>query len=288
MISGFVIYMTLLKTNDVKGFIFKRTVRLYPAYLVSVTLTFITIFFMGLEGMEISLRDYFFNLTMFQGVIPGIGIDLVDGSYWSLGIELTFYVFCIILLSMGLAKKTVLVTSLWLSGIFLIKILYINSLITPIIGDLGIINYSNLFIAGIMFYQLKQNKLIVYHLIIALSLLFQFCFHSISSGLIISCFYGVFYLLINNKISFLGTRTLTFLGTISYSLYLVHQSIGYIIIDYIEQLGLTNEIFILVPISITIALATVITFYIEKPIQRFILTKYNKGKENTILAKEIV
>ena len=181
-----------------------------------------------------------------------------------------------------------LVTSLWLFGIFLIKILYVNSFITPIIGDLGIINYSNLFIAGVMFYQLKQSKLVIYHLIIALSLLFQFSFHRISSGLIIGCFYGVFYLLINNKLSFLGTRILIFLGTISYSLYLVHQSIGYIIINYIEQLGLTNEIFILVPISISIALATVITFYIEKPIQQFLLTKYKKRKENKLPAKKIV
>jgi peptidoglycan/LPS O-acetylase OafA/YrhL len=288
MISGFVIYMTLLKTNNIKGFIFKRAVRLYPAYLVAVTLTFTTIVFMGLEGMGISLRDYLFNLTMFQGVIPGAGINLVDGSYWSLGIELTFYIFCVILLSMGLAKQPVLVTILWLLGIFIIKILYVNSLITPIIGDLGIINYSNLFIAGVMFYQLKQSKLVVNHLIIAFSLLFQFSFHSVSSGLIICCFFGVFYLLINNKLSFLGTKTLTFLGTISYSLYLVHQSIGYIIIDFIEQLGLINEIFILVPISISIALATVITFYIEKPIQGFLLTKYNKGKENELPAKKIV
>ena len=111
--------------------------------------------------MGVTLRDYLLNLTMFQSVIPGTGIDLVDGSYWSLGIEVTFYIFCIILLSIGLAKKTVLVTSLWLFGIYLIKFLYVNSFITPLIGDLGIINYSNLFIAGVMFYQLKQSKLVI-------------------------------------------------------------------------------------------------------------------------------
>ncbi|MFK4426864.1 MULTISPECIES: acyltransferase family protein [Bacillus] len=287
MISGFVIYMTLLKTNNTKDFIFKRAVRLYPAYLVAVTLTFMTIVLMGLEGMGVSLRDYLFNLTMFQGVIPGTGIDLVDGSYWSLGIEVTFYIFCVILLSMGLAKRPVLITSLWLLGLFTIKILYVNSLITPIIGDLGIINYSNLFIVGIMFYQLKQSKLIVNYLIIVFALVFQFCFHGVLSGLIICCFVGVFYLLINNKLSFLGTRIFTFLGTISYSLYLIHQSIGYIIIDFIEQFGLINEIFILVPILISIALATVITFGVEKPIQGFLITRYNKGRENELPAKNV-
>ena len=68
---------------------------------------------------------------------------------------------------------------------------------------------------------------------------------------------------------------------------MVHQSIGYIIIDYIEHMGLTNEIFILVPILISIALATVITFYIEKPIQQFLLIKYKKAQENKLPTKKL-
>lgn len=80
MISGFVIYMTLIKTKGIKDFIIKRVSRLYPAYIFSVTLTYTLIVYTGLDGMYISFRDYLFNLTMFQGVIPGIGIKLVDGS----------------------------------------------------------------------------------------------------------------------------------------------------------------------------------------------------------------
>ncbi|WP_423409248.1 acyltransferase family protein [Heyndrickxia sp. MSNUG] len=90
MISGFVIFMTLINTKGLTDFIFKRIARLYPAYVFSVTLTYTFIVFIGLEGMNISFKDYLFNLTMFQSVIPGIGINLVDGSYWSLGIEITF------------------------------------------------------------------------------------------------------------------------------------------------------------------------------------------------------
>lgn len=55
------------------------------------------------------------------------------------------------------------------------------------------------------------------------------------------------------------------MGTISYSLYLIHQNIGYIVIDIMENHNLINEIYIIIPLGISIILAKLITNHIEKP-----------------------
>ena len=64
IISGFVIFMTLERCSNIKQFIIKRMSRLYPAYIVSVTLTFTIVSFVGLKGREASISDAIFNLTI--------------------------------------------------------------------------------------------------------------------------------------------------------------------------------------------------------------------------------
>lgn len=70
--------------------------------------------------------------------------------------------------------------------------------------------------------------------------------------------------------------------------YLIHQNIGYIIISLLEEFGYTHEIFIIIPVIISIVLASIITFYIEKPIQKFLLNSLNKSKQDKIATKEKV
>lgn len=195
--------------------------------------------------------------------------------------------FCMFFIGVGLIRKPIPLVTLWLLSIYIIKILYLNNLIHPVIGDLGIINYSNLFIAGMMFYLAMNKNLVIYHIIIGLSLFYQFIFISYFAGIVISIFYGVFYLLINNKLVFLRGKVLTFLGTISYSLYLVHQNIGYLIIDFLEQNGLIHEIYILFPIVFSLSIASIITFWIEKPIQKVIMKKYKLKLHREIASQKI-
>ncbi|MEH7336910.1 acyltransferase, partial [Neobacillus drentensis] len=135
IISGFVIYMTLIKSANLKEFAFKRAARLYPAYITSVIITFFVTRSYSLDVLKVNYADFIFNLTMIQGVIPGVGIDLVDGSYWSLGIEITFYIICALFLLFGLINRPFLVSVISLIFIFVIKLLYINNLIHPLIGD---------------------------------------------------------------------------------------------------------------------------------------------------------
>ena len=46
---------------------------------------------------------------------------------------------------------------------------------------------------------------------------------------------------------------------------LLHQNIGYIIINKMEAAGLTNEIFIIIPITVILLAAWLVHRFIEQP-----------------------
>lgn len=47
---------------------------------------------------------------------------------------------------------------------------------------------------------------------------------------LVCLYFALIFLVIKNKLSFLANDLFVYLGTISYSLYLIHQEIGYILI----------------------------------------------------------
>ncbi|MEF3308322.1 acyltransferase [Paenibacillus sp. GYB004] len=286
IISGFAIYMTLSNTKSLKDFAIKRIIRLYPAYIIAVVLTFTLTHLYQLQGRMVSLINGIVNITMLGGLL---GVPYVDGVYWSLLVEMIFYVLIGILMLIGLLKKIEYASIAWLA---VCAIINVAQLITGgikggnLIGMLAITQFCNLFIAGIMFYKIKQSiSKPLHHLIVGACLVYQFLFQGISSGLIVALFFLVFYLVVYNKLQFIAINPLTFLGFISYALYLVHQNIGYIVINALEKNGFTNQIFILVPITVSIVLAYLITRFIEKPVQSFALKAYNNVKFRPSVAK---
>ncbi|MGX6445633.1 acyltransferase family protein [Neobacillus sp. K501] len=287
IISGFVIIMTLERSKNVKDFAFKRAIRLYPAYITGVILTFILVSLYGLDGREVSVSNAIINLTMLQGIIPGV-VPAVDGVYWSLTVELIFYLIMGFLFVVRFTEIIEIPLVLWLIISAIVRALAMNFDI-PLINIVqfyGLMSYCNLFIAGIMFYKLTRHNKIQYHLIIVACVLYDFVFNGLITGSAVLVFLVVFYALINGKLKFINFKPLIFLGTISYSLYLVHQNIGYIILDVLGSFGLTNEIFIIIPIAISIGFASLITFYVEKPIQN--IMKRNGNKNKPIKTKETV
>lgn len=287
MISGFVIFMTLKRIGNVKEFISKRALRLYPAYIIAVVITYICVKLYGLEGREVSLSQAIVNLTMFQG---HVGIPHVDGAYWSLTVELTFYIIIGFLIYFGLTKSIQNISIIWLliSSCIMISGIVMNSFLFEIITYLSISRYSHLFVAGIMFYLIRINPSVKSYIILLGCLLYDYIFMSFESNIFITISFIIFYLIINNKLQFLSIRPLVFLGTISYSFYLVHQNIGYIIINLLERNGFTHELYLLVPILFSILLATLLTFYIEKPIQKYVRNKSKEKYKTPVDTREAI
>ena len=80
VISGFVIFMSIEKVKSPFEFLYKRFVRLYPTFWMSLFLTFFFLFFFGPDLIKPKYSQLFVNLTM----VPKIfGFKAVDGVYWT-------------------------------------------------------------------------------------------------------------------------------------------------------------------------------------------------------------
>lgn len=90
-ISGYVIPFSLLRTEPgtKTGFIIGRVFRLYPAYWLSMLGALVFLFQMA--GQPIAAKTVFANATMLQKYV---GQPDMIGVYWTLQIEIMFYILC--------------------------------------------------------------------------------------------------------------------------------------------------------------------------------------------------
>lgn len=252
LISGFVITLSS-EGRTVGQFISARFIRLFPVFWICLFIT--TLFILSLSSGHITLPQFLANLTMMPDLYGGYAV--IDGSYWTLEIELRFYMLIafILLLQSVITlslQKVVLVLSLPLLYITLYfnpySISFIDTLFLNIFYYFGS-EYAQYFIAGILFYGLYKNKKSYYHHI-ALAICYavamlQALDHSYPSNspeiiiLHITLFFGLFLAIslkkiTNTSFSFLGThhkKILITLGAITYPFYLLHSVVIGIILD---------------------------------------------------------
>jgi len=292
VISGFVIFLTLEKSKKKADFAVSRFSRLYPSYWVAmfVTLIFISVLPVPTLG-HYTPKEVVLNFTMFEGFTKA---RLIDQVYWTLKMELTFYIIMYLLYLNKLLSKIEYICVAWLllslaSSMFKIPF-------KKYLDVLFILEYAPLFIAGINFYKIKNKAGSVFnHALIGLSFIFEVKWllaHSdenYTSVLILAVIYGLFCLFAYGRLSWLNNRALLFLGAISYSLYLLHNVIGYTIIYRLRQHTDLQIFYVTLPFLLSVALATLMTFYIEKPAIRFIRTAYKKrNTKNAALKPESV
>ncbi|BAY11162.1 acyltransferase family protein [Calothrix sp. NIES-2098] len=279
IISGFVIFLSLERIKSGFDFIVGRFSRLYPAYWTCLILTYAIVNIAELPNYKISWNAFLINFSMFQLFFK---VPNVDGVYWTLGIELCFYLIMFILYQTRLLKYIYHISIIWLIlmaiTIFLEKQGIIS--IETRIGALLLLKYgssifANLFLIGMMFYKIYKEGVSreKYSIIAGCILIFKFQYSWAETVFIICCTL-IFHLILHNKMRFLNQKPLLFMGTISYSLYLIHQNIGYAIIHTCYQIGINPNISICIALLVTILLATIITFQIEKPMMQLIKEQY--------------
>lgn len=274
MVSGFVIFWSLNNVQRPLDFLVSRFSRLYPAYWAAVIVTFITIYSFGLPGREVSIENVALNFLMFHEYLK---VPHVDGVYWTLTIELTFYFWIFLLFLSSQLNKVVGIFSV----LVLVSVCHTLGIVTipSPIYKLFILHQISLFLAGICFYKLasgSRNAIDIAAII--LSLLSTIVTHSFEAFFVFSCFYIVFYLAVQGHLKMLSVRPLIFLGGISYSLYLLHQNIGYVIINKAYDLQLNPFVGTFGALAVVITLATLFMKFIEKPALKAIRGAYKQNK----------
>ncbi|MDF1608976.1 acyltransferase [Hoeflea sp. YIM 152468] len=241
MISGFVIIWSATG-RDWYGFSISRLARLYPAHLVAMTITFLTMAWWAQPPFATDLFQWVANLTM---LAPMFGASFMDGAYWSIVLELIFYGWVAIGLFSGvLPRHTDTVAAIWMGLVF------VNNLVVGSrpVELLLLTEYGSYFALGAMVWRISSLGPSRLRLCVAGCALIM-TFHaaevqrldviarlgeasSVEMVALANAAIVALFLLaaVFGRHIRAGSWILA-LGGISYPLYLVHQNAGYILIN---------------------------------------------------------
>lgn len=238
MLSGFVITASAQNRSAIE-FAISRASRLYPAFWAGLIFTVIAL--VGFQRSSIPPFNVLMNATI---VNDYFGIPNIDGVYWTLQAELKFYGCVFILMALGLFRYCRAWVAVWL----LMAIAYYYVKQPFFMGWFISPTYSFFFIGGIcayLNYQRRSDPAVLLMFVVAAVFsatsaarqVYEFIPSatavqgSVAAVIVLAC-YGFFYLLSAQKIRIPGSRLVTYLGAISYPLYLVHNVAGKAVINY--------------------------------------------------------
>lgn len=268
LISGFVIFMSLEHTRSAMDFVVSRFSRLFPAYWAAIVFTAAIVYTIGMPQQRLAAGDVVLNFSMLQQIL---GSEHLDGSYWTLQVELFFYVQMLLWFVLGMLKRIHLIILLWLGLVVGYgEVVHHHMHFSYVARELLILRHIPFFALGILFYRVhtrpredRLNYTMIGLCIVAISIASPLVYVWVSLG---CC--AIFMLFVNNLLSWLGGALLLFLGQISYSLYLLHQAIGFALIHAFEQRGVPSLVACLMALAFVMLLATLLTFAVERPAMR--------------------
>jgi peptidoglycan/LPS O-acetylase OafA/YrhL len=274
MISGFVIFMTLARTRSALDFMVSRGSRLFPVFWVAVLLTQTVMSLAPLPVLAVSWHDALWNLTM---LAEPLHVPMVDNVYWSLVIELAFYALMLVLFLAGGLRHIERLVMPWL----LVQLAavaagtWLDYRIPAALTVLLLLKYAHLFLAGMLCYRIRSDGVTpVRHALLAACCATQFAVQGVAAGIFGLLWFALFYALARRWLAWIALRPLVFLGTISYSLYLVHQNIGYVVMRALAAWPRPAQL--LAAAATVLLLATLLTFLVEQPALRLIRRLYKK------------
>ena len=260
--------MTLQGSRSVLDFAVSRFARLYPAFWVSVLLTTTIAVSYPLPNQIVTLGQVFVNLTMLQSYL---GVPAVEPVYWSLTFELSFYVLVAIVFGYGLIRRIELFCIGWVAlSIALFKISGIGGYLPWRLSAALCLPYASLFFAGILYYKTWSEGVTPSRVVLLVCCYLDSIIDTHLIGVTV-CMTGIF-IVFSTCVAGYGkwfkSRPLVFLGGISYSLYLVHDTMGRRLIVLGDSLGLSASVSAIVAIALVLITATAITFFVERPANR--------------------
>jgi peptidoglycan/LPS O-acetylase OafA/YrhL len=280
VISGFVICMSSWG-KSVGQFFRSRVVRLYPVYWAAVALTFLVVTFVPTAIDAPSLGAAFANMTMLQ---EGMGARHVDGVYWTLWIELRFYLLFALVVWTGLSYRRVAI----FSAAWTIAIPLSDQVGSGPISYVVQPNWASFFLLGIGFYLLHRfgNQFLTWLLIgangaMALFRLETFLPHQedVTGGevhywgvLVVAALTCVFFLaLVQGRLDWMSWRWLTVAGALTYPFYLVHQNVGYTMIHFLSvRHGISAYVVLPGTVLAMLLLAWLLHRLVERPLGAFL------------------
>jgi peptidoglycan/LPS O-acetylase OafA/YrhL len=262
MITGFVIVQSV-RDLTFRKFLSKRFLRLYPLYWISLICIFAISTF-GIWGRPGPLAEtFYYNLTMFPNAFEE---PWLDPAHWFMARQLQFYVAIAIVLLLRSGKHLVNIFIFWsliglIWDIFKIEqfnIWYFNGFFALIAGgaiiaairELGFTRFRVLGLIASYLWAVKSRMDLEHWLNVN-----RGPGHSaLTIGLIVTAIYLLMMLTWSSTLSNWKIAGVTFAGTMSYPVYLIHDRLGGLAIARFGTDG--NKYFVyLVVISCAVLLA---------------------------------
>jgi len=304
IISGFVIFHTLENTSTLSKFLKNRAIRLYPSAIIASTITLIVVLLLTNERVGSLLIKYLASITLINPgllhhlfVRSSVNLSYLDGSFWSLWPEIQFYIVAGIIYYINADKflKHFTLISLILIGLFWLdsNILgsnYLNLnqhglLQNSLYSCIGLFNlpvYIVYFALGTQFYVLYKYRhegkiapwwsVILIALFGSLQIYFAVTFSTRVTNI---CMLLLFLLFIYfpKSLRIIDNSLFRRIGVSSYFLYLIHQTIGFVLLEKFGKYILPNSfVFPAMVLVLFIIISIIYTFGVEKPILRALKT----------------
>ena len=272
MISGYVIAMSLQRSSSAGRFLLARANRLYPAFWFSMLLTFVILRLHPLPGYEQrTIADLLANITMLPETL--FGRTRIDTAYWTLEIEVLFYLLMAVLFIAGLKERLVECTI----ALVALSMLYglgqhtHHTLLPDFVAvALNLPNISR-FAVGLCVYDLQRYGFRPKHaILLAMIPPAVFLNGNVANVVYIVTLGAIFAAAATGRFAIFKLRPILFLGGISYPLYLVNQLIGFVVLNMLLRGGLNINLAILPATIAIVLLATAISFGIERPAMRLL------------------
>jgi peptidoglycan/LPS O-acetylase OafA/YrhL len=276
VISGFVIAYSAEGRTAV-SFAIARTARIYPGFVFCMTLTFIVTLAIGAPRLEATLAQWFANLLI---VSPALKQPFMDGAYWSIVTEITFYgwIFVLILARLFHGNTAVIVIA-WLA-ISVIDQTFVHS---AVLQRLFLTDQSGFFCAGLVLYEMFRGRRHLTWLLLALSTVtavnqglagadwMRNHYHIEMDDLVIAlaCIasVGAVAVAMNMRRVPLPPEIVLAIGGLTYPLYLLHQHVGFMLINRFEHAA--PPLLLIVSVATAITITSYVTWrFVEKPAQR--------------------
>lgn len=276
MLSGYVNAMSLLRRRQPVDFIAARLIRIVPIFWGAIALNLAILSVAPLQSPSLSYEAILANFTLLPKLF---GYDCVDPVMWTLQIEMLFYAILVGLFCSGALRRPVLAWMV-LAGAALLVCPVHDWLVAAyptakatsllrVVRYAAVLDQIPLFGIGYLMYMIR-TRVGALPLSAAAMVGCAAVFHSIDHGkhnpaatllitlFLAACAYG--------KVPPLRLPVFVFISTISYSLYLFHNSLGCIVIYHLNWIGCSSVVSFTAALVFVVALATLITYSIEQPL----------------------
>jgi len=275
VISGFVIAWTAQEAS-LRSFAISRLARIVPTFWVCCLLTWMALRLQAPGYRDAGVAQLFANLFF---VARPLGYEFVDGVYWSLVIEVRFYLLVGCLVAFGWFRRYDRFLAAWL----LLEAMDSMGWLPRFVRVLLIPQYAHYFVLGGSLYLLWRRQpgrlpwwLLIGATSVSLGKAYVFFREDLgtSSGgwiavALLALFIAAMAAMAAGKTARWGRPWMVRVGALTYPLYLLHEDLGFLVMRHFP-FQWPALVIVSVAAGAMIALAASVALGVDRPVNRWV------------------